>query len=95
MAGDQDQTPRNTREFVALWDDAVEAHLVHQLAEALPGLVRESGPGDSVPAAALARHLVRALRLTAVSGDAAAAVRYLSDAARASDDGSAQTAPAP
>jgi hypothetical protein len=91
MPADPHDPPGSTREFLALWNGAVEDHLVRQLAESLPTLARrttgESSHDleDSAPAAALARHLVRALRLSAMSGDTAAAVRYLSDAARAGD----------
>ena len=77
--------PRDTREFVALWNDTVEDHLVRQLAEHLPALARDLSLSDAAHAAAMARPLVRALRLSAVSGDAAAAVRYLADAARGSE----------
>jgi hypothetical protein len=41
---------------------------------------------DAAHAAALARPLVRALRLSALSGDAAAAVRYLADLARTREE---------
>ena len=77
-----DDALRNTREFVALWNDTVEDHLVAQLAESLPALARGLSLDDAAHATALARPLIRALRLSAVSGDAAAAVRYLADASR-------------
>lgn len=76
---------RDTREFVALWNDTVEDHLVRQLAEHLPALARDLSLDDSAQATAMARPLVRALRLSAMSGDVAAAVRYLADAARGSE----------
>lgn len=82
MSADSPQVPASTREFVALWNDTVEEHLVRQLAQAVPGLVRDLPLHDPAHAAALAVPLVRALRLSAVSGDPAAAVRYLADAAR-------------
>lgn len=84
MAGDEHHVPRNTREFLALWNDAVEEHLVHQLAQSVPGLVR-GRPMDPASAEVLARHLVRALRVTSMTGDPAAAVRHLEEAARAGD----------
>ena len=87
MSNDSHQAPANTREFVALWNDTVEEHLVRQLAQALPDLTRDVPLDDPAHAAALALPLVRALRLSAVSGDPAAAVRYLADAARAADPG--------
>jgi hypothetical protein len=82
MSADSPHAPETTREFVALWNDAVEDHLVRQLAQSLPALARDIALDDAAHAAALARPLVRALRLSALSGDAAAAVRYLADAAR-------------
>ena len=81
MSADPPRAPETTREFVALWNDAVEDHLVRQLSQSLPGLARDISLEDAAHAAALALPLVRALRLSALSGDAAAAVRYLADAA--------------
>jgi hypothetical protein len=92
MPADPPHAPETTREFVALWNDAVEEHLVRQLAQSLPALTRDLPPDDAAHAAALARPLIRALRLCAVSGDPAAAVRYLADVARAGD-GSPPVAP--
>jgi hypothetical protein len=83
MSADSGHMPENTREFVALWNDTVEDHLVRQLAQSLPALARDLSLDDAAHAAAMARPLVRALRLSAVSGDPAAAVRYLADAAEA------------
>jgi hypothetical protein len=91
MAGDEHH-PRSTLEVVALWNDAVEEHLTRQLAQSLPGLVGGEQPMDSARAAVLARHLIHALRLTAQSGDAAVAVRYLADAALPGDQGVAPRA---
>ena len=85
MSGDAHHPPENTREFLALWNDTVEEHLVRQLAQCLPALTRDLVLDDSAHAAALARPLVRALRLSALSGDPAAAVRYLADASRVGD----------
>jgi hypothetical protein len=87
MSADSPRTPETTREFVALWNDAVEEHLVRQLAQSLPALARDVSLDDAAHAAGLARPLVRALRLSAVSGDPAAAVRFLADAARGADTG--------
>jgi hypothetical protein len=80
MSGEEHRAPENTREFLALWNDAVEEHLVSELALSLPGLVPDERPVDAARAAGLARHVVRALRLAALSGDAAAGVRHLADA---------------
>jgi hypothetical protein len=83
MSAESPQAPQTTREFVALWNDTVEDHLVRQLAQLLPELARDVTLDDAAHATAMARPLVRALRLAAVSGDVAAAVRYLADPARA------------
>jgi hypothetical protein len=83
MSADSPQAPQTTREFVALWNDTVEDHLIRQLAESLPALARDVALDDAAHATAMARPLVRALRLSAVSGDVAAAVRYLAEAAGA------------
>lgn len=85
MAADPPQVPADTREFVALWNDTVEEHLVRQLAQAIPDLTRDMPLHDPAHAALLALPLVRALRLSAVSGDPAAAVRYLADSARTTE----------
>lgn len=85
MSADIPQVPANTREFVALWNDTVEEHLVRQLAQAIPDLTRDLPLHDPAHAAALARPLVRALRLSAVSGDPAAAVRFLAESGHATD----------
>jgi hypothetical protein len=87
MSADPHQSPRDTREFMALWNDTVEDHLVQQLAQSLPALARDLSLDDSAHAVAMARPLVRALRLSAVSGDAAAAVRFLAEAAQGSSGG--------
>lgn len=80
MSTEPRQVPESTREFLALWNDAVEEHLVSELALSLPGLVPDERPVDAARAAGLARHVVRALRLAALSGDAAAGVRHLAAA---------------
>ncbi len=81
MSSDPHPVPGTTREFLAVWNDTVEEHLTSQLAQVLPSLAREPAPRDSTQVVALARQLVRALRLAASSGDAAVAIRYLADAA--------------
>jgi hypothetical protein len=89
MPADPHHPLESTRELLALWNGTVEEHLVRQLAASLPGLARDGAAEssmdlqDSARAAVLARHVVRALRLSALSGDTAAAVRYLADAAQA------------
>lgn len=82
MASDPRQVPGTTREFLAVWNDTVEEHLVSQLLPVLPALAREPGLRDSAHAIELARHLVRALRLSASSGDAGVAMRYLTEVAQ-------------
>ncbi|HEY7612533.1 MAG TPA: hypothetical protein VH764_06050 [Gemmatimonadales bacterium] len=86
MSADSPHAPETTREFVALWNDAVEDHLVRQLAQSLSALARDVSLDDAAHAAAVARPLVRALRLSAMSGDAAAAVRYLAEAAQVQEN---------
>ena len=86
MAGEPNG-PRNTREFAVLWNETVEEHLAHQLTQVLPGLVGDVRPMDSGRAAAVARHLVHALRLAALSGDTAQAVHYLEETARVGLEG--------
>jgi len=93
MSADPDHPPRNTREFLAIWSDTVEEHLVRQLAQILPTLARDIPLDDAAHAAALARPLVGALRLAAVSGDPAAAVRYLADLPGAGDSAPAAETP--
>jgi hypothetical protein len=90
MAGEPND-PRNTREFVVLWNETVEEHLTRQLTQLLPGLLGDDRPTDSARDAAVARHLVHALRLAALSGDAAAGLRYLSGTARVGDVGGADS----
>ncbi|HEY9506299.1 MAG TPA: hypothetical protein VIQ27_10030 [Gemmatimonadales bacterium] len=82
MSADSSSTPENTREFVALWNDTVEEHLVRQVAQSLPALARDLSLDDAAHATVLARPFVRALKLSALSGDPAAGVRYLTDAAQ-------------
>ena len=84
MAGEPLES-RDTREFAALWSETVERHLTDQLTQLLPGLVGDVRLMDSARTATVARHLVHALRLTALSGDAVAGVNYLADSARAAD----------
>jgi hypothetical protein len=85
MSSDPHPVPGTTREFLAVWNDTVEEHLTSQLAQVLPSLAGEPGLRDSAQVATLARQLVRALRLSASSGDAAVAIRYLADLAQAGE----------
>jgi hypothetical protein len=87
MSGEPRREPENTREFVALWNDAVEEHLVRHLAQSLPALARDLSLSDPTHAAVMARPLVRALRLSAMTGDPSAALRYLADAAGGGEGG--------
>ncbi len=72
----------NTREFVAQWNAATEAHLVHQLQQVL-GDMAATGvtPNLSQPEIErLAPMLVRALQVAAAKeGGAHAAIQYLSE----------------
>ena len=85
MSSDPRQVPGTTREFLAVWNDTVEEHLVSQLVHLLPALAREPALRDSAHAVELARHIVRALRLSASSGDAGVAMRHLADVVQAGD----------
>jgi hypothetical protein len=78
--------PRDTKEFVAGWQNIVEAQVVSDLTAALPKLA-VSEPGGT---AALARHVAHALQVAASpAGSLQAAVRYLCEAAaRAEEPGS-------
>ena len=70
--------PLDTKEFVAGWQDIVEAHVVSDLAVALHKLAG-SEPGGT---AALARHVAHALQMAASpAGSMQAAVHYLCEAA--------------
>jgi hypothetical protein len=81
---EEDRTRReDTREFLAAWSDMVEGRLVAQLAPALSALLAAGEIGDAGRVGVLARHVVRAIRLAAESGDVPAAVRALQDAASA------------
>jgi hypothetical protein len=72
----------NTREFVAQWNAATEAHLVHQMQKVLADLVdRGTAPSLSQPEIErLAPLLVHALQVAAArEGGAHAAIQYLSE----------------
>ena len=70
--------PRDTKEFVAGWQNIVEEHVVSDLAGALRKLA-VSEPGGT---AALARHVAHALQVAASpAGSMQAAVHYLCEAA--------------
>ncbi|HYC32894.1 MAG TPA: hypothetical protein VEB59_11450 [Gemmatimonadales bacterium] len=78
------QDPRNTREFVAMWNEAKEEHLVQRLDEVLDGLSRRG----ALPALSATQRdmLAHALQLAGDPGAGpAAALSYLeSFAVRAS-----------
>ncbi len=78
---DGDAKPRNTREFVAQWNAATEAHLVHRLQQVLGDMVAK-GVVPSLTHAEIERFtpmLVRALQVAAApEGGAHAAIQYLS-----------------
>lgn len=77
--------PRDTKEFVAGWQNIVEEHLVSDLAGALHKLAASEAGGT----AALARHLTHALQMAASpAGGVQAAVHYLCQlATRAEEPG--------
>ena len=75
--------PLDTKEFVAGWQNIVEAQVVSDLIVALPKLA-VSEPGGTE---ALARHVAHALQLAAgPTGSVQAAVRYLSEAAAQAEE---------
>jgi hypothetical protein len=79
---DGDAKPRDTREFVAQWNAATEAHLVHQLQQVLDDMVAK-GIVPNLTHTEIERltpMLVRALQIAAArDGGAHAAIQYLSE----------------
>lgn len=79
---DGETRPRNTREFVAQWNAATEAHLVHRLQQVLGDMVAK-GIVPSLTHAEIERFtpmLVRALQVAAArEGGAHQAIQYLSE----------------
>jgi hypothetical protein len=77
---DERKATRDTKEFVAGWQNIVEEHVVGDLAGALRKLAAPDTGGE--PYAALARHVTHALQLAAApTGGVQAAVRYLCEVA--------------
>jgi hypothetical protein len=75
--------PRDTKEFVAGWQNIVEAQVVSDLTVALPKLAESEAGGT----AALARHVAHALQLAASpAGGLQAAVHYLCEAAAQAEE---------
>jgi hypothetical protein len=63
--------PQDTREFLAQWNAATEAHLTERLTEVLAGLVAaETRRGSAGPDtyATLAPHILHALQVAATPG---------------------------
>ena len=75
----------DTREFVAQWNAATEAHLVHQLQQVLNDMVAKGVlPSLSQPEIErLAPMFVHALQAAARDGGAHAAIQYLAEATAA------------
>ena len=77
-----DAKPRNTREFVAQWNAATEAHLVHRLQQVL-GDMAARGVVPNLTQTEIERltpMLVRAFQVAAApEGGANAAIQYLSE----------------
>jgi hypothetical protein len=72
------QSPRDTKEFVAGWQNIVEEHVMTDLAGALHKLAARERDGT----ATLARHVTHALQVAASpTGSLQAAVRYLCEVA--------------
>ena len=75
--------PENTREFLAMWNDATAEHLAHRMTGILEQLSR-GGPAAAhltdAQAAALSPLLVRALQVAAApDGGVHAAVQFLGE----------------
>jgi hypothetical protein len=75
--------PENTREFLAMWNDATAEHLAHRVTGILQQLSR-SGPPEALlneaQAAALSPLVVRALQIAAApDGGVHAAVQFLGE----------------
>jgi hypothetical protein len=76
--------PRDTKEFVAGWQNIVEEHLMRDLAGALHKLAASESDGT----AELARHVAHALQMAASSaGGVQAAVHYLCEVADRAEPG--------
>ena len=75
--------PEDTREFLAMWNAATEAHLVHRLTDVLMGLVARNPQTVLISrdqCATLAPHLLRALHAASQPGATAEeGVRYLAE----------------
>jgi len=77
------QSPLDTKEFVAGWQNIVEEHVVGDLADALRRL-SAAEPGGSE---ALARHVTHALQVAAgPAGSVQAAVQYLCEVAAQAEE---------
>jgi hypothetical protein len=78
--------PEDTREFLAMWNAATEAHLVQRLTDVLVGLVATNPQTRLITrdqCAVLAPHILRALHAASQpTSTAEEGVRYLADAAR-------------
>ena len=78
---DGDPRPRDTREFVAQWNAATEAHLVNRLHQVLGDMVVK-GVVPNLTEAEIARvapMLVRAFQAAMHDGGAYAAIQHLSE----------------
>ena len=74
---EQPRQPADTQEFVAMWSTTKEQHFVKELVPLLP-LLLGSGKLDGKQTEEAARHLVRAMHLTAMpDGGLHAAIDYL------------------
>jgi hypothetical protein len=70
--------PADTQEFMAMWSTAKEQHFVQELVPLLPLLLGSPGKLDRNQTEEAARHLVRAMHLTAMpEGGLHAAMDYL------------------
>jgi hypothetical protein len=78
-----EQLPKDTREFMAMWNSATADHLTHRLSRILQDLtsrVRVQPPLSEAQAAGIAPVLVRAFQVAASpEGGVHAAVQFLAE----------------
>lgn len=82
---DQSERPEDTREFLAMWNAATEAHLVHRLTDVLVDLVARNPQTVLISrdqCAVLAPHILHALHESSLpQATAEDGVRYLAEVA--------------
>jgi hypothetical protein len=79
---DEQQIPKDTREFMAMWNSATADHLTHRLTDVLQDLSRRVAvpPLTEPQAAGMAPVLVRAFQVAASpDGGVHAAIQFLAE----------------